>query len=82
MPRTLLNGRFGRNNLSHLKKRERDTSDPRHVFYKAMLKHDTYEGYLKEVGDSTVEVPTFKAHPISGRGEILYARRSGWIVDE
>jgi hypothetical protein len=82
MSRTPLSGRFGRKNLAHLKKREGETSDPRHVFYKAMLEHHTYEKYLEEVGDLEVDVPTFKAGPISGRGEILYARRNGWIFDE
>jgi hypothetical protein len=82
MAETPLRGRFGRKDLTHLKKRQGETSDPRHVFYKAMLEHHTYEKYLADVGDLKVDVPTFKAGPISGRGEILYTRRNGWIFDE
>jgi hypothetical protein len=57
--------------------------DPRHVFYVAMLKHRTYEGYLAEVGQTRVEVPGFKENPISGRREILFCRQrqNRWIVD-
>jgi hypothetical protein len=38
-----------------------ETSDPRHVFYKAMLDYHTYEKYLEEGGDLKVDVPTFEA---------------------
>ncbi len=77
-----LSGPFRRKNLTHLKKRAGKASDPRHLFYKAMLEHHTYEKYLDAVGAIKVDVPTFRAGPISGRGEILYARRNGWIFDE
>lgn len=80
--RTSLSGRFRRKNIAHLSKRAEETGDARHVFYEAMLEHDTYEKYLGQVGELKVIVPTFKAGPISGRGEILYARQRGWIVDE
>jgi hypothetical protein len=80
--RLFLRGRFSRKNTTHLSKRAGEIHDPRHVFYKAMLEHHTYEKYLEQVGELKVDVPTFKAGPISGRDEILYARRSGWIVDE
>jgi hypothetical protein len=33
------------------------------------------------VGQKLVEVEGYKANPISGRMEILYARKSGWIAD-
>jgi hypothetical protein len=63
MAGTPLSGRFVRKNAAHLKKRQGETSDPRHVFYKAMLEHHTYEKYLEEVGDLKVDVLTFKAGP-------------------
>ena len=56
-------------------------NDPRRDFYRAMLLCLTYEGYLAEVGRKTVEVESYTSGPISGRMEILYARRSGWIAD-
>jgi hypothetical protein len=80
--RTSLSGRFGRKNIAHLSKRAGETRDPRHVFYKAMLEHNTYEKYLEQVGELKVDVPIFKAGQISGRREILYARQHGWVVDE
>jgi hypothetical protein len=79
---TSLSGRFGRKNIAHLNKRAEQISDPRHVFYKAMLKHRTYETYLEQVGEMKVNVPTFNSGPITGRREILYARYNGWIFDE
>jgi hypothetical protein len=79
---TPLSGRFTRKNLAHLSKRAGETYDARHVFYKAMLEHHTYEKYLEHVGELKVHVPTFKDGPISGRREMLYARQNGWIVDE
>jgi hypothetical protein len=39
-----------------------------------MLSNETYEAYLAAVGDNR--------GPFSGRGEILYARRCGWTVDD
>jgi len=80
--RTPLSGRFTRKNLAHLSKRAGETYDARHVFYKAMLEHHTYEKYLEHVGELKVHVPTFKDGPISGRREMLYARQNGWIVNE
>jgi hypothetical protein len=56
-------------------------NDPRKDFYKAMLQCRTYEAYLAEVGRKTVEVESYASGPISGRMEILYARRNGWIAD-
>ena len=55
--------------------------DPRRPFYVAMLANRTYEGYLAEVGGKEVMVEGYKQNPITGRMEILYARRSGWIAD-
>jgi hypothetical protein len=56
--------------------------DPRRDFYRAMLANDSYAAYLAEVGSTEVEVESYKLGPISGRMEILYARRSGWIADK
>jgi hypothetical protein len=55
--------------------------DPRYIFYVAMRKHKTYEAYLAAVGRTLVEVQGRKG-PFHGRGEILYCRRHGWIVDK
>lgn len=48
-----------------------------------MLDFDTYEAYLKAVGDMKVFAPTFGdgKEPITGRSEILYARRNHRIGD-
>ena len=78
--RTHIRGPYHRNNVDFLEKQaERD--DPRNVFYRAMLRHGTYEAYLADVGRVAVEVPDKQVNPITGRMEILYARRNGWIVD-
>jgi len=55
--------------------------DPRRPFYVAMLANETYEAYLAEVGSKEVMVEGYQQNPITGRMEILYARRSGWIAD-
>jgi hypothetical protein len=80
--RTVLSGHFTRNNAAFLNKRAENKIDPRHIFYQAMLDHQTYERYLEHVGALKVDVPTYRAGPISGRQEILYARHRGWIVDD
>jgi hypothetical protein len=78
--RTDLRGRYQVLNEAFLReKSHRD--DPRKPFYIAMLANRTYEGYLAEVGHKFVEVKGYKANPISGRMEILYCRRRGWIAD-
>jgi hypothetical protein len=78
--RTNLRGRYQILNEALLReKSHRD--DPRKPFYIAMLANRTYEGYLAAVGHKFVEVEGFKANPISGRREILYCRRNGWIAD-
>jgi hypothetical protein len=50
-------------------------------FYVAMLACRTYEEYPASVGSKTVYKTNFKANPVTGRGEILYCRRNGWIKD-
>lgn len=80
MARTVISGPYNLLNVGFLRQQAvRD--DPRNVFYAAMLKHRTYEAYLAEVGSVGVEVPNNKMNPITGRAEILYARRNGWVVD-
>jgi hypothetical protein len=57
--------------------------DPTHIFYQAMLKHDTYDAYLADVGTKTIYRPDYKhknGHT-DGRDEILYCRRNGRIID-
>ena len=56
-------------------------NDPRRRFYRAMLSNNRYETYLAEVGSVSVQVHSYRSGPITGRMEILYARRSGWIED-
>jgi len=57
------------------------SADPRLQFYTAMLSTDDYEAYEAAVGDIAVEIPGLAMSPITGRDEILYARRRGWIKD-
>lgn len=80
MERTDLRGRYTRHNVEFLQK-QAQRGDPRDPFYQAMLKHDTYEAYLADVGQKKIELPGRVVHAISGRMEILYARRNGWIKD-
>ena len=47
----------------------------------AMPANRTCEAYLAEVGGKQVMVKGYKQNPITGRMEILYARRSRWIAD-
>jgi hypothetical protein len=72
--RTNLTGRYRVLNEAFLREKANRTFDPRHRFYEAMLSNETYEAYLAAVGDNR--------GPFSGRGEILYARRCGWIADD
>jgi hypothetical protein len=81
MPRTQPSGRYALRDVAFLREKANRRSDPRHVFYRAMLTNTTYEGYFAEVGDTTVNVASHSSGPITGRMEILYARRSGWIAD-
>lgn len=78
--RTDLRGPYRILNEAFLREKA-NRDDPRRQFYVAMLANRTYEGYLAEVGDKEVMVKGYKQNPITGRMEILYARRSGWITD-
>lgn len=78
--RIAFSGRFVRINQAFLRERANRESDPRRIFYNAMLENDTYEAYEAQVGNKEVVVETF--HPprlVSGHTEMWYARRSGWI---
>jgi hypothetical protein len=77
---TNLTGSYELRNIALLHDKA-NRNDPRRVFYRAMLQHSTYEGYLAAVGTVAVEVLCYKAGPITGRMEILYCRRNGWIAD-
>ena len=79
--RTNLSGRYRLVKQAFLRQKAAAVEDPTHGFYEAMLRHDTYEAYLADVGRVTVEKPGFKAGPVNGRDEILYCRRNGRIVD-
>jgi hypothetical protein len=78
--RTHLRGRYLILNEAFLRKKA-NRDDPRRPFYVAMLANRIYDGYLAEVGSKEVMVDGYKQNPVTGRMEILYARRRGWIAD-
>jgi hypothetical protein len=78
--RTNLTGPYRVLNEARLREKANRKYDPRHVFYELMLSSSTYEAYLAAMGENIVRV-RFRAGAISGRIEILYARRNGWIAD-
>jgi hypothetical protein len=78
---TDIRGRYQILNDSFLREKAALLHDPRHKFYQVMISSKTYEEYLAQVGQALVTVPTYKKGPISGRMEILYARRHRWIAD-
>jgi len=80
--RTLLRGKFTVLNAAHLRHRASLSSDPRHVFFRAMLETDTYEAYLAATRSIVATTGDRKQDDTDGRSEILYARRNGWIADE
>ena len=72
--RTNISGRYRVVNEAFLRHERPDAFGHRNRFYEAMLSYVTYEAFLAAVGDNR--------GPFSGRGEILYARRCGWIADD
>jgi hypothetical protein len=68
-------------NAAFLREKANRTSDPRHVFYAAMLSGKTYEDYYAEVGHVVVEVASYRSGPITANMEIRYARKCRWIAD-
>lgn len=81
--KTHLAGRFQCTSLAFLRDRAGRKDDPRNVFYEAMLRCDTYDSYAEGVDGISVTVSAFGdgKKPINRRDEILYARRSGHMVD-
>ena len=69
--RMVLRGRYEQVNEAYLNDRANRTHDPRSVFYRAMVTHDTYEAYAAAVAGVAVTVPSYGAGdiPISGRDE-------------
>jgi len=76
-------GRYAFANYDRIRERAERTNDPRHVFYRAMLTHSTYEAYETDVGPMKVVAPTPFGHKtVTGHAEIVYARdRVRWIRD-
>jgi hypothetical protein len=65
----------------YLYARAKGKHDPRWAFHDALLSCRTDEQYLDAVADRAMTVSTDGSSPISGRMEILYARRNGRIED-
>ena len=79
---TELRGRYKILNDAALRKKANNNDDPRHIFYDAMLANNTYEGYLRQVGNKTVQPATYRTKPVSGLMEITYCRNQRrWIAD-
>jgi hypothetical protein len=78
--RTNITGRYRITKEAFLREKANRRFDPRHKFYEAMLSNETYEVYLAAVGENRNKVQYYMSSPLSGRGEILYAQRSGWIA--
>lgn len=83
LPRLEYTGRYVFANDDKLRERAARTNDPRHVFYRAMLTHSTYDDYEAEMGARVVMIPTRRGQrPVTGHAEIRYARDDrGWIRD-
>jgi hypothetical protein len=76
-------GNYMISNILQLYNRANQNDDPRHVFYKAILNNETYEGYIYAVRGIAVspDTPkgTYHKRPVIGHAEFLYARRQSWI---
>jgi len=81
--RTNISGSYEFIDLPYLRRRASNEKDQRHIFYKAMLSCNNYESYECAVNGIKVTAPTFGngSAPITGRDEILYARRNHRIAD-
>ena len=76
-----LSGRFRITNNDQIRRHAENTSDPRHVFYEAMLSCRTYDEYLAKMESVTVQ-PKTTAYKVTGAMEIRYCRsKLGWIAD-
>jgi hypothetical protein len=77
---TNLSGRFRILNRDALEKQAARKSDPRHVFYEAMLAADTYQDYIALVGSVTVQ-PATTVYAVTGPMEFRYVKeKRGWIA--
>lgn len=81
MERTILKGRYRILNEALLREKANQTDDERHKLYIALLGNRTYEAYRAATEHIEIYREGFKQNPITGRGEILYCRRNGWIAD-
>ena len=73
----VLTGPYVRINDYQIRRRADLLTDPRNIFYKAMLFNKTYEAYYAEVGNKEVLVESW--HPpklMDGYVEIWYAARN------
>lgn len=78
---TDLRGHYRILDQAYLRGKANQKDDPRHIFYQAMLSNNTYEAYLAEVGQKSVEIDSYRQSRVTGRMEILYARRNHRIAD-
>jgi len=77
-----LKGRYKVVNVEKLDKRANDETGKyknRGIFSRLIKKCKSFEEYFKLVGDTQVQDEGFKS-PVSGRTEIEYAYKQGWIV--
>ena len=80
--RTILQGKFEILNEPLLREKANRKSDPRYIFYEAMLECETYEAYSAATRGITAFTGKRKRDRTTGRDETLYARRKKWINDD
>lgn len=84
MGRSILSGQFriaDREGFEKRLARLESVRDPRACFYRAMKATGDYEQYELLVGPLKATPVTRKDGPFTGRAEIEYARKTGWIAD-
>lgn len=84
MRRAMRSGRFriaNRDGFEMRLARLESVRDPRACFYRAMEATGDYEQYELLVGPLKATPVTRKDGPFTGRAEIEYARKTGWIAD-
>lgn len=77
-----LRGRYKILNDTFLREKANRETDPRHVFYIAILTSRTYEEYMSRVGHLEVKPDTYKTKPVTAAMEIRYCRKNRWIADD
>jgi hypothetical protein len=70
LAKTILGGRYLIVDEAFLREKANRT-DPRNIFYRAMLEHRTYEGYEDAVRGIAVTVPTYRTGPVNGTTLLL-----------